>query len=76
MFDEERPKLPTFVYLETPPPEGDLNSHTPWSAWDEQDVRYAVEQGELLAETAITLCRTVKRCEKAKAKKMGLEFKR
>ena len=58
-----------------PPPEGDLNSHLPWSAWDEQDIRYAVEHSKSLAETANFLCRTDDEL-RDKAKAMGLAFKR
>ena len=70
MFDEE---LPTFTYSESPL--RDLNSDTPWSEWDEQDIRYAVEHNNSLAETADFLCR--KQYEvRDKAKEMGLDFKR
>jgi hypothetical protein len=74
MFDEERPELPVITYCESPP-NGDLNSYTPWSECDEQDIRYAVEHGQSLAETAIFLCRTDDEV-RDKAKVMGLEFKR
>lgn len=55
-------------------PDGDLNSHSPWSEWDEQDIRYAVEHGQSLAETAIFLCRTLYEV-RDKAKEMGLAFR-
>lgn len=43
--------------------------------WDEQDIRYAVEHGESLADTANFLCRTMYEV-RDKAKQMGLIFKR
>jgi hypothetical protein len=67
-------ELPWFVYSESPR-DGDLNSHTPWSEWDEQDIRHSVEHGESLAETAIFLCRTQYEV-RDKATEMGLAFKR
>ena len=71
MSDEE---LPWFVYSQSPR-DGDLNSHTPWSEWDEQDIRYGVEHDQPLAETANFLCRTQFEV-RGKAKEMGLVFKK
>jgi hypothetical protein len=72
IFDEERAQLPVITYCESPP-DGDLNSHMPWSEWDEQDIRYAVEHGQSLAETAIFLCRMPQEVSD-KANAMGLRF--
>lgn len=65
-------ELPWFVYSATPR-DGDLNSHTPWSTWDEQDIRYAVDHNQTLAETANFLCRTQQEI-RDKAHAMGLRF--
>ena len=53
----------------------DLNSHTPWTRWDEQDIRYAVEHGDSLAKTANFLCRAQYEV-RDKAHEMGLRFKK
>lgn len=65
--------LPRFTYSRSPN-DGDLNSHTPWSEWDERDIRYAVADNRSLAETAVFLCRTEDEV-RDKAEEMGLAFK-
>jgi len=66
--------LPRFVYSESRK-DSNINSHTPWSKWDEQDIRYAVEHEKSLAETADFLCRTYKEV-RHKAAAMGLRFEK
>jgi hypothetical protein len=66
--------VPWFVYSENRR-DNDLNSHTPWSKWDEQDIRYAVAVGKSLADTANFLCRPIYEV-RDKAKEMGLAFRR
>ena len=35
-----------------------LNTGTPWSSWDDQDIRYVLDQNRSIEETADFLCRT------------------
>jgi hypothetical protein len=36
----------------------DLNTGTPWSSWDDQDIRLGLDQNRSIEETADFLCRT------------------
>jgi len=36
----------------------DLNTGTPWSTWDDNDIRWGLDHNRSIAETATFLCRT------------------
>ena len=63
-------KLTWFVYSGSRK-DDDLNSHTPWSAWDIEDLTWAAEHNKSVKETANFLCRTEYEC-KQKAIELGL----
>jgi hypothetical protein len=38
--------------------EPDLNTGTPWSSWDDEDIRWRLDHNRSIEETADFLCRT------------------